>query len=182
MIRPATLEDAAEIVRLVNSAYRGESSRAGWTTEADLLGGQRVDEQAIAATLVSPKSVILLQVRHGSIVGCVHLESTGDAGYLGMLTVAPTEQGRGLGRRLLEAAEAWATTHWAAAAMQMTVIAQRIELLAWYERRGYRKTGERRPFPYGDDRFGVPRRDDLVFDVLRKELLSPRTASQPAAC
>jgi ribosomal protein S18 acetylase RimI-like enzyme len=89
-----------------------------------------------------------------------------------MLTIRPALQGQGLGRQLLDSAERWAVEQWASQAMHMTVIVQRPELIAWYERRGYVRTGERMPFPYGDERFGLPRRDDLEFEVLRKSLVT----------
>lgn len=172
--RPATPADVPALVALVNSAYRGESSRAGWTTEADLLDGQRVDAGGITAAIASGADIVILvaDTPTSRLVGCVHLERRGGDCYLGMLTIRPTAQGAGLGSRLLEAAERWAMTHWDTQSMHLTVIAQRAELIAWYERRGYVRTGEQRPFPYGDARFGLPRRDDLVFDVLRK-VVSP---------
>jgi ribosomal protein S18 acetylase RimI-like enzyme len=168
--RTATTADAPALVALVNSAYRGDSSKAGWTTEADLLGGQRVDVEGLSETIARPDNVILLHERDRALVACVHLERTGEDCYLGMLTVRPAAQGAGLGRQMLEAAERLATEHWSSRTMHITVIVQRTELIAWYERRGYRRTGERKPFPYGDERFGLPRRDDLVFEVLRKPL------------
>lgn len=168
--RPAATADAPALVALVNSAYRGDSSRAGWTTEADLLGGQRIDIEGLTEMMVRPGNVILLHERDLVPVACVHLERTGEACYLGMLTIHPTLQGAGLGRQMLEAAECWAIEHWSSRTMHMTVIAQRPELIAWYERRGYRRTGECKPFPYGDERFGLPRRDDLAFEVLSKPL------------
>ncbi len=172
--RPATPADIPALVSLVNSAYRGETSRAGWTTEADLLGGQRVDTVGLAADVAEPDTVVLIAEQDdeptSSPVGCVRLQRQGCACYLGMLTIRPTAQGAGRGSRLLEAAERWTVTHWSAQSMHLTVIAQRPELIAWYERRGYRRTGEQQPFPYGDTRFGLPRRDDLVFDVLQKQL------------
>jgi ribosomal protein S18 acetylase RimI-like enzyme len=169
ILRAATAEDVSALEQLVNSAYRGESSRAGWTTEADLLDGQRVDADGLAAAIASADHVILI-AEGEKTVGCVHLQRRGDDCYLGMLTIRPTSQGAGLGSRLLDAAEGWAATHWASRTVTMTVIAQRAELIAWYERRGYRRTGEQRPFPYGDPRFGLPRRGDLAFEVLRKSL------------
>jgi len=168
--RTAEAAEAAALVALINSAYRGDSSKAGWTTEADLLGGQRVDVEGLAETIARPGNVILLHERDHLPVACVHLERTGEDCYLGLLTIRPTMQDAGLGRRMLEAAERWAIEHWSSQAVHMTVIAQRTELIAWYQRRGYRRTGERRPFPYGDQRFGLPRRDDLEFEVLRKPL------------
>ncbi len=169
-LRPAAAGDTQAIVSLVNSAYRGATSRAGWTTEADLLGGQRIDAKAISELLARPGSCVLVGELAGELRGCVHLEQKGNHAYLGMLTIRPTEQGSGLGRTLLTGAESWAREHWHVSAMEMTVIVQRAELIAWYERRGYERTGERRPFPYGDERFGIPRRDDLEFVVLRKTL------------
>jgi GNAT superfamily N-acetyltransferase len=171
-IRAAAATDAVALADFVNSAFRGDSSKAGWTTEADLLDGQRIDADRMLETIVTPGNVILLHELDGLLVACVHLQQTGGDCYLGMLTVRPTRQGSGLGRQLLEAAERWAVDHWSSRSMYMTVIVQRPELIAWYERRGYRRTGDRKPFPYGDERFGLPRRPDLVFDVLRKPLAS----------
>jgi ribosomal protein S18 acetylase RimI-like enzyme len=168
--RPATAADAPDLVALVNSAYRGESSKAGWTTEADLLGGQRVDVEGITETIGTPGHVILVHAPEDRLEACVHLQRTGEDCYLGMLTVRPTTQGSGLGRQMIELAERWATEHWSSREMHMTVLVQRPELIAWYERRGYRRTGRRKPFPYGDERFGLPRHPDLAFDVLCKPL------------
>ena len=169
-LRPATSADAPALAALVNSAYRGDSSRAGWTTEADLLGGQRIDVEGLTETIATPGNVILLHEQDEVPVACVHLERTREDCYLGMLTIRPTSQRTGLGRQLLEAAERWALEHWSSRSMHMTVIVQRIELIAWYERRGYSRTGERKPFPYGDARFGLPRRPDLAFEVQCKPL------------
>jgi ribosomal protein S18 acetylase RimI-like enzyme len=186
-LRAARREDAAALSALVNSAYRGDSSRVGWTTEAELLGGQRTDQEAlrdfIAAGETAGDRVLLVHERAASratdgaaagagwpIDACVQLERHGDEAYLGMFTVRPTLQGGGLGRRLLAGAEQDARRRWGVTAVHMTVIAQRAELIAWYERRGYRATGETAPFPYGDARFGEPLRPDLHFVVLRKAL------------
>ena len=170
--RTATQDDIPAVVALVESAYRGDASRAGWTTEADLLDGQRTDADAVAAIVADPASRILLALdSSGRLVGCAQLTArAGGTVYFGMFAVRPGRQGTGLGTRILAEAERHAATLWNATAMEMTVIEQRTELIAWYERRGYRRTGERRPFPYGDERFGIPKRPDLVFAVLRKEL------------
>jgi len=168
--RSATPDDAVALVALVNSAYRGDSSRVGWTTEADLLGGQRVDVEGLTELITSPGSVILIHDLDATPLACVHLERTGQDCYLGLLTIRPTAQGAGIGRQMLEAAERWAVSEWSSKAMHMTVIVQRTELIAWYERCGYTRTGIRKPFPYGDERFGLPKRDDLEFEVLRKAL------------
>ncbi len=168
--RPATLADVPALVALVNSAYRGESSRAGWTTEADLVGGQRVDAERLTEEVTRDGHVVLMHEREGSPVACVHLQRTSGGCYLGMFTVQPTAQGRGLGRQLLEAAERWAVEQWDSSSVYMTVIIQRTDLITWYERRGYHRTGERRPFPLDDPRFGLPLRGDLEFEVLRKQV------------
>ena len=161
------------IVELVESAYRGEASRAGWTTEADLLDGQRTDVDAVVDAVAS-SSVVLLDVDEGgALIACCQLDPRADrTAYFGMFAVRPGRQGGGVGGRLLVAAEEFARTELAAEVLEMTVIGQRIELIAWYERRGYRRTGATKPFPYGDERFGLPRRDDLHFVVLAKRLSS----------
>jgi len=169
-LRLATASDVPALVALVNSAYRGESSRAGWATETDLLGGIRIDEDRLDAELATDGNVVLVHEDDGAIVACVHLERQGTVSYLGMLTTKPTLQSNGIGRRMLESAEAWAMEHWQSQAMHMTVIVQRETLIAWYERRGYVRTGETQPFPYGDERWGLPKRDDLAFYVLKKAL------------
>lgn len=175
-VRAATHDDVASLVALVNSAYRGDSSRAGWTTETDLLGGIRVDDERIRASVGRADQVVLVHEEHDTIVACVHLQRTGHQCYLGMLTTKPSLQGLGLGKQMIQLAEEWALREWQSSVMHMTVLAQRPELLAWYERRGYAITGESKPFPYGDERWGLPKRDDLRFHVLRKTLTSP-TAS-----
>ncbi|MFD7922131.1 GNAT family N-acetyltransferase [Streptomyces sp. NPDC059740] len=168
--RLATEEDVAELVGLVESAYRGDASRAGWTTEADLLGGQRTDAAAVAEVLRSAEGAVLVAEREGEAVACCHVEHRGDHTYFGMFAVRPTLQGAGVGRLVLGEAERTARERWGATEMRMTVIRQREELIAWYERRGYRRTGIMSPFPYGDERFGVPHRDDLEFETLVKTL------------
>ena len=171
--RLATFDDVESLVALVNSAYRGDSSRAGWTTEADLLDGLRIDAERLKAAIAShADNAVLVHEDAGRLVACVHLQRTGSSCYLGMLTTMPTRQGSGLGRKMIEQAEIFARDQWGSASMQMTVLTLRIELMAWYERRGYSVTGERRPFPYGDDKWGLPKRDDLEFYVLRKSLTS----------
>jgi ribosomal protein S18 acetylase RimI-like enzyme len=172
--RCADEADVPAIVALVESAYRGEASRAGWTTEADLLDGQRTDAEGVARILRTPGSIVLLAETEGHLLACCQLEQRPAAeAYFGMFSVQPAGQGRGVGRQVLAEAERIARDEWAATTMIMTVLAQRAELIAWYERRGYRRTGEQRPFPYGDERYGIPRRPDLVFDVLAKQFARP---------
>jgi ribosomal protein S18 acetylase RimI-like enzyme len=169
--RRAGTADAEAIAALVNSAYRGDSSRAGWTTEADLLGGQRTDTEEIAQLITREGSALLLCQRAGTIIGSVHVERVDEmTAYLGMLVIKPLLQGQGLGRSLTEEAERFVRAEWGAARMQMQVITLREELIAWYERRGYRRTGETKPFPATDPRFGLPRVQGLVFGVLEKRL------------
>ena len=170
VIRPATPVDADEIVRLVNSAYRGDSSRAGWTTEADLLGGQRTDRREIQRLIEVENSLLLLALDDDELIGSVHLQRIdGETAYLGMLVIKPVLQGRGLGNRLMQAAEMLARNEWKASRIQMQVIVLRHELIAYYERRGYCRTGEHRPFPNKPE-FGLPKVPDLQFAVLEKWL------------
>ena len=168
--RPAVPADVEAVVALVQSAYRGESGLRGWTTETQLLGGQRTDPREVAELIARSDSLVLLAERGGRLVGCCHLERQGDAAYFGMFAVDPDAQRGGLGKQVLSHAERVARERWGSRRMVMTVIEQRAELVAWYQRRGYRRTGERKPFPYGDERFGIPRRDDLCFEVLEKPL------------
>lgn len=173
--RTATVDDVPALVALIESAYRGEASRAGWTTEADLLGGQRTDAEGVAAVVRAPGSRLLVTERDGEAVACCQVERRAGAegepaAYFGMFAVRPTLQGAGLGRAVLAEAEHTAVAAWSAREMQMTVLSVRAELIAWYLRRGYTRTGRRSPFPYGDERFGIPRRPDLVFEQLVKPL------------
>jgi len=170
--RRAALTDVAAVVELVESAYRGESSRAGWTTEADLLHGQRTDTAAVKAAVSAADGPLLLaQDSSGRVVGCCQLRAGADGvAQFGMFAVRPGVQGAGVGSALLAEAERVAAAELGAHEVQMTVITQRTELIAYYERRGYSTTGQTRPFPYGDDRFGLPQRPDLSFDVLAKLL------------
>ncbi|MFF3850254.1 GNAT family N-acetyltransferase [Streptomyces sp. NPDC002328] len=168
--RDAVDTDVDALVALVESAYRGESSRAGWTTEADILQGQRTDPDGVLEIVKSSDGRVLVVERDGRIVACCQLEHRGDHAYFGMFAVSPTAQGAGLGRIVLTEAERLARQTWDATEMHMTVISVREELIAWYERRGYRRTGRMTPFPYGDERFGIPQRDDLQFELLVKEL------------
>ncbi|MFB9369751.1 GNAT family N-acetyltransferase [Kitasatospora sp. NPDC001664] len=168
--RPAGPADVPALVALVESAYRGDSSRAGWTTEADLLEGQRTDAEGVAAVIEAPGSRLLLAERDGELLACCQLEHRGDRAYFGMFSVRPELQGGGVGRQVLAEAERVAGAEWGARELEMTVIEQRADLIAWYERRGFRRTGEFSPFPYGDERFGVPLREDLRFERLTKAL------------
>jgi ribosomal protein S18 acetylase RimI-like enzyme len=169
--RDATEADVDALVALVESAYRGDSSRAGWTTEADILDGQRTDPEGVRDIVTSPDSRLLTVEREGRIVACCQLEHRGEHAYFGMFAVSPGQQGAGLGKAVLAEAERRARETWGATEMHMTVISVREDLIAWYERRGYRRTGRTTPFPYGDERFGIPRRPDLAFELLVKPLV-----------
>lgn len=169
--RRATVDDVPALHALVHGAYRGDSARRGWTHEADLLDGARIDLATLKAIVAAPAQAVLLAERDGRLLGCVQVTDKGRGlAYLGMLTVDPALQGGGLGRSLIAAAEAEARALFRTGKMEMTVIVQRAELIDWYGRRGYLPTGEVRPFPTTDPRFGVPRRDDLAFVVLAREL------------
>ena len=174
-LRAATDADIDEIVALANWADRGTGEQASWTVES-YLDGKRTTAEAIRADMAAKSAAHLLVWRDdaGELQGHVWLEPL-DRGswYLGLLSVRPDRQDRRLGRILLAAAEAFAEVR-GARRIQMTVINVRDTLIAWYERRGYRLTGEVRPFPYGDDRFGKPMRDDLSFVVLERQLDEPR--------
>ncbi|MEU5421251.1 GNAT family N-acetyltransferase [Streptomyces sp. NPDC001407] len=170
VFRAATVADVPELVALVESAYRGDDSRAGWTTEADLLDGQRTDPAGVEAVVKDENSRLLVVECEGETVACCQLEHRGTHAYFGMFAVRPTMQGAGLGKVVIAEAERFVRAEWGADEMHMTVIRQRDELIAWYERRGYRRTGRMSPFPYGDERFGIPQRDDLEFELLVKEL------------
>ncbi|MEU3898518.1 GNAT family N-acetyltransferase [Streptomyces sp. NPDC045251] len=169
--RDATDHDVDEIVALIESAYRGDSSRAGWTTEADILQGQRTDPEGVLEVIKSPDSRLLTVERDGGIVACCQLEHRGAHAYFGMFAVSPALQGAGMGKEIIAEAERQAREAWGVTEMHMTVISVREDLIAWYERRGYRRTGETSPFPYGDERFGIPLRDDLRFELLVKPLV-----------
>ena len=168
--RTATAADIPALIDLVTSAYRGDASRVGWTTEADILDGQRIDAEGISADLARPRSVILLAERNGQLLACCHVADEDGHGYFGMFAVSPAAQGDGVGKQLMQVAERQVAEQWQLPTMQMTVIDCRDELIAFYERRGYARTGIKKPFPYGDERFGIPKRDDLQFEVLEKPL------------
>ena len=168
--RDAVPADISAIVSLVESAYRGDVSRKGWTTEADLLDGQRVDPAGVADAIGKAGSRVLLAESGRRLLACCHIEKQGDACYFGMFAVDPVLQGVGVGKCMMVEAERVAHVEFQCCEMQMTVISIRDDLIVWYERRGYRRTGVYKPFPYGDERFGIPKRDDLRFELLAKPL------------
>lgn len=165
--------ELADIAALVNRAYRGETAAQGWTSESYLLGGQRTDEASLRADLDAKPGSTILTFRDEAWekpFACAWIEPQADnVWYVGMITVTPERQAGGMGRAVLETCEAYARAR-GGNALRMTVISVRDTLIAWYERRGYRLTGETQPFPYGDERFGLPQRDDLAFVVMEKGL------------
>lgn len=167
-ITPASIEDIPQLVSLVNSAYRGEASKKGWTTEADLLDGIRTDEASLYIIMNKPSAVFLKYLNDkNEITGCVYLEKNKDELYLGMLSVSPEAQAQGIGKKLMKASEDHAQQH-GLKAVVMTVISVRTELIVWYERRGYKRTGQIEPFPY-DTKSGVPTQP-LQFIIMKKLL------------
>lgn len=168
--RAGTLSDRDALITLVTSAYRGDTSRVGWTTEADLLDGPRIAPDVLEHDLTRERSHVVMAERDGHLLACAHVCEDDGAGYFGMFAVDPQRQGGGIGDAVLRECERVARDEWNLPTMRMTVIDVRDELIAWYERRGYRRTGIKKPFPYGDARFGHPKRDDLRFEVLEKAL------------
>jgi len=169
-ISKAVKNDAAELSYLVNSAYRGDSSRKGWTTEADLLDGTRTTPELLEETLEKEDTTILKYMEGGKILGCVELRLDVNRLYLGMLTVSPTLQGKGIGKIMLDASEAEAKKQ-GCGAIYMTVISVRKELIEWYKRRGYQETGHRKPFVVPDKRWGIPKLN-MEFIFLEKLIVN----------
>jgi len=171
-IEVATPNDVTALAALINSAYRGEGSRAGWTTEADYFEGQSIDPANLEADLFRAPGRYMLMLREaGTLLGCVYLRSGEGSCYLGMLSINPASQAKGLGRQLMAAAEDKARAL-GATRMVLRVLHPRTELMEWYERRGYIKTGETAPFPYEAQReIERPTRDDLHFLIFEKSLV-----------
>jgi ribosomal protein S18 acetylase RimI-like enzyme len=168
-ITVAAKEDIPHLEKLVNSANRGDSSKKGWTTEADLLDGIRTNSELLGGMISRGDSIILKCTNaKNELVGCVYLQKQEERLYLGMLTVAPDIQAQGIGKRLLLASEEYAQMQ-QCGAIRITVISLRKELINWYERHGYKATGERKPFPSNDPRFGLPKQE-LEFIVMEKKL------------
>jgi len=170
-IERADINDIAELNVLVNSAYRGESSKKGWTTEADLLGGIRVDEEGLKEMMNKPNAQILKGTDDaGKIIACVFVEKKNSRLYFGMLTVQPDLQAKGIGKQLMNEIEKEAKTlH--CTSIYMTVISDRIELIRWYEKYSYQLTGTTEPFPMNNPRFGLPKKQ-LEFVIMEKMLIS----------
>jgi ribosomal protein S18 acetylase RimI-like enzyme len=172
MLVPIRDDDVPRIVALMNRAYRGVGPAAGWNTEAAYIAGDRTTEALLRAEIAGKPAASLLKCEDGSaaLQACVWLEPLGDGiWYLGSLAIDPDRQNGGLGRRVLAAAEQWIAER-GGGRVRMSVVNVREGLIAWYLRRGYHDSGETIAFPYGDDRFGTPLRQDLCFVVLEKAL------------
>ena len=168
--RPAKISDAESITQLVNSVYRGENAKKGWTTEADLLGGIRITAQRVEELINLSNSVILLALIENIITGCVHLEKKKNGRcHLGMLSVDVNYQNRKLGRALMDKSEEYAREVFGCNEMEMKVIGQRKELIDYYLRRGYIITGEKEFFTLGKH-FGDMKIKDLYFEYLTKKI------------
>ena len=181
-LRPAAAAaDLPAIAALMNSAFRGVGPNAGWNSEAAYIDGDRTSETHLREELAARPDSLLLVAEHPEehrLLGCVALDpQSQDTWYLGSLTIDPKMQNSGLGRDLLRAAEDLAFSR-GARLLRMKVVNVRDTLIAWYQRRGYQLTGETSPFPYGDTRFGTPRRADLCFVVLEKSLIPAPTANK----
>ncbi len=166
--RKAKISDANQLEILVNSAYRGDSSKKGWTTEADLLDGLRTDAQGVVEMIETPNARIELAVEGDEILGCVYVCCGEDEVYFGMLTVNPNQQNLGTGKKLLSRVEELAK-EWDKKTIRMTVISTRIELIEYYERRGYKWTGKIEPFPHNSYRAGLPKME-LFFHEFSKKI------------
>ncbi|KAM0296205.1 hypothetical protein HYE67_008095 [Fusarium culmorum] len=187
--RPATTLDIPPLLSLIVSAYRGPESRAGWTTEADLLADERISPSALEAKITDPNGLVLLAFKStpsstgtstpesgsedassGLVACCEIVRKDDERAYFGLFAVSPKLQAGGIGRQVLQQAEEYAKKEWGTKIMTMTVIWTRDELIAWYMRRGYARTGEKSPFPYAELYNGKALRDDLYFDHLEKAL------------
>ena len=163
--------DVPAIVELINGAYRGETSRRGWTNEIGLVEGRRIDAPTVAALVANPDEAVLVLRAQSGLFACAHVAPLENGvAVIALLTVRPALQASGIGRQMLAAAERYAAAHFGAKAIEITVVSVREELIAWYERRGYVATGELRPYPYNDERFGIPLREGLTMLVMRRAL------------
>ncbi|UTN02301.1 GNAT family N-acetyltransferase [Flavobacterium bizetiae] len=168
MISKSTLQDIPSLTTLINSAYRGETSKKGWTTEAHLLAGKRTTEEELEQIILDPKNTFLKYTENDKIIGSVLLVEKGDQLYVGMLTVSPELQNSGIGKKMLAEAEIHAKTV-GLSTLSMTVVSVRSELIAWYKRHGYVETGEREPFPSSDIHINISDKP-LEFIFLEKRL------------
>jgi N-acetylglutamate synthase-like GNAT family acetyltransferase len=170
LCRRGVASDAEDLVRVIRAAYRGDVSRRGWTSEADLVGGDRIDVQQVLAVVNAQQSFFLVLEQDGEIIGCCHVEDHGDGqSYFGTFSISPALQGAGLGDYLLREAERQAVVACKSVQMELAVLDQQTKLIEWYERRGFERTGETRPFP-ADEKYAKPLQGNLRFIVLKKDL------------
>jgi ribosomal protein S18 acetylase RimI-like enzyme len=173
LLEHARESDYPAIIDLVNAAYRGRGAVESWNIESGIIEGTRLTDSLLREDLAAKPDVHFLIHRDpesGAIIGTVWLEPVDKgAWYLGLFTIDPALQKQHLGRELLTAAEEFAKER-GARLMRMGVLNVREALIAWYERRGYSRTGTAEPYPYGDNRFGTPLRGDLEFVILEKQL------------
>jgi GNAT superfamily N-acetyltransferase len=167
--RKATREDAGLVADLVNSAYRGDSSRQGWTHEADLFDGHRIEREEVWSLVETEGSMILLCADRDEIIGSVYLQRRESAAYLGLFVVKPALQGIGIGKQFMLAAERAAQREWSVSIITISVLSCRHELISFYERRGYRRTGEISPLP-ANTGSSIPRVEGLQLEMLEKDL------------
>jgi ribosomal protein S18 acetylase RimI-like enzyme len=169
----ASDSDFPAIISLVNAAYRGTGAVESWNIETGIIEGTRLTESLLREDMASRPDAHLMVTRDSeshAIIGTVWLEPRhDDVWYLGLFTIEPSLQKVHLGRALLSAAEDLAKAH-GAKSIRMSVLGVRTALISLHERRGYHRTGETEPYPYGDNRFGTPLRDDLSFVILVKQL------------
>lgn len=173
-VKTATKESNLEdIAKLVNSAYRGETARQGWTSECDIIDGQRTDPESLLELINTENSyIILLESKQTKeLIGCCHVEKSKSSPhmYLGMLSVSPTLQNQGIGKALLIIAEKYCK-RFGCGAIEMSVISTRTELQDWYKRHGFVVVGDPELFPYDNPKIGIPKVEGLQFDVLVKSI------------
>jgi len=168
MITKALLEDIPALTNLINSAYRGETSKKGWTTEAHLLEGKRTTEEELTAIILDPKNTFLKFTENEQIIGSILLVEKEHQLYVGMLTVSPELQNSGIGKKMLAEAEIHAKSL-GLSTLSMTVVSVRTELIAWYKRHGYVDTGKREPFPSSDIHINISDKP-LEFIFLEKRI------------
>ena len=170
----ASESHVAQLVDFVNAAYRGESSKAGWTTEADFLDGQRIDAEMLLESVKSTQHEILLILEDETIKACCEVKQAVGCNEvraeIGMICVTPVEQGRGWGRKMVSYAEKFCKEKWNISEYIMFVITLRKPLIAWYEKLGYKDSGERKPFPSHDPKFGIPKILNIEFQVMKKPI------------
>jgi ribosomal protein S18 acetylase RimI-like enzyme len=167
IFRAAIKLDAEVIANLVNMAYRPESAASGWTHEYDLVSGSRTNADQILEIISKPDSVILLGIKGSEIVACIHIEKDGSNGCIGMFAVNPAVQGAGIGKQMLAYAEGVATENFSSDKFIMVVVSSRSELISFYQRRGYHKTGSIMDYPLSAGA-GIPKQSGLKIEILEK--------------